>query len=192
MYVIVTTHSQQRIAFTARGPRASAVRYAIRYWECVVSRLLKNNPPRECEGIESQVDASAGFSSYDHGKSFQTFSTRQRQRGHPTDQQAVPTLISKMMTLRTSVMSLCPRIPRLTWRSVCDFSRAGGRPEACALQATKCLQTFCWWTITLWSQSGSAQKHAGSMVSRIQPRLCSTMWWESSGIFGSRKRTRPT
>ena len=46
-------------------------------------------------------------------------------------------------------MASCPRTLWLTWRSVCDLSRAGGRPETYALQVTKCLWTFCWWTITL-------------------------------------------
>ena len=105
------------------------------------------------------------------------------------------TLLSKMMTLRTSVVTSCPRTPRLTRSSVCNFSRAGGKPETCTFQATKCLWTYCWRTITLCLQSGfasSAQKHASSTVSRIHPRLCSSIWWESSGIFGNRNRTRST
>ena len=87
------------------------------------------------------------------------------------------TLTWKTPTLKACVGALCPRTPQLTQRSVCDFSRAQGRPETCAFQAMKCPRTFCWWMIMLCSRSGyagSARKHARSMVSRIHPRPCST------------------
>ena len=43
IYVLVTTRSPHRIAFTARDPRASAVNKAIRYGGHVVSSLSPNS-----------------------------------------------------------------------------------------------------------------------------------------------------
>ena len=52
----------------------------------------------------------------------------------------LPTAKRFNFKLKDDDMALCPRTPWLTRRSACNFSRAGGRPETCAFQATKCPQ----------------------------------------------------